>query len=420
MYFFYNVLLFLLLPFFPFFLIYKELKGKKYFLTFKERFFPDCKIEKDKREKILIHGVSVGEIITIEPLVKLILDGKKYRVIISTITSTGYITANKKFSEYGIDVLYFPYDFPFSVKKFLKNIDIQKVVIAETELWPNFLKITKKMGCEIYIVNGRISEKSFGKYKLFKRFFKKVLENIDFIFVKSPEDGERFRTLGYENKRIEVVGNMKFDAAIMEQTENSTLGNIKDKLDGDFTLIFGSVMEGEEKPLIELFHNLFKINKNVSLIFAPRHLERVSLIEKILKNFDISYFKRSSIYTVDERKKVMILDTFGELKYIYSIGDLILIGGSLLPYGGHNPLEPLLWRKPVITGPHMENFMEIFEILKKENGLIVVNSIEELRLKMSQLLKNRNELEEFGRRGYLLLAKNRGVSEKICKRILES
>ncbi len=412
MYFIYNFFLFLFLPLFPFYLIYKELKGKRYLFSFKERFFPSYGISDSDRKKILIHGVSVGEILTLEPLIKRFLEEKTYSLVISTITDTGYNMAKKRFVKYGVEILFFPYDFPFSVKRFLKSVNVEKIIIAETELWPNFLKIAKKMGKKIFIVNGRISEKSFKRYKLFKIFFKKVMENIDFLFVKSDEDAMRFEELGYSGK-IDVVGNLKFDALFYGDIDKKFLSEIEKKLEGDFILIFGSVMEGEEKVLLELFYKLTQKNKNISLIFAPRHLERIKVVKEILNSLNISFFQRSELKNVSEKKKVMILDTFGELKSIYSVGDIVFIGGSLLPYGGHNPLEPMMWKKTVVVGPHMENFKEIFEVLSEGDGIISVKNLEELEEKILKLLEDENNLRSYGERGYMIIEKNRGVVDKI-------
>ncbi len=420
MYLFYNILLFLLLPIFPFILIYKEIRGKRYLNSFFIRMGSGLKEKNDSQKpSILIHGVSVGEIITLEPIVKMISRDDKYQIYISSITETGFLMAQKKYLKYGAKIVFFPFDFPFSVKRFLKEVSPEKIVIAETELWPNFLRIAKKMGIKIFIINGRLSEKSFSKYKFFKHFFKKVLKNVDAVFAKSNEDARKFKEIGCNEKKIFIMGNLKFDIPMDERLNEKLLKEMKSKLTPGKILIYGSVMEGEEEILLKLFKKL-REKERISLIFAPRHIERTGYIEDLIRKMNLSYFKRSDIKKSSTKREIMILDTLGELKQIYSIGDIVVIGGSILPHGGHNPLEPIIWGKPVITGPHMENFREIVEILKEAGGISITEGTTQLEENILKLIRNEEMAREIGKKGFLTLKKNRGWSEKIYKWIVKS
>ena len=339
------------------------------------------------KKPIWIHAASVGEVFCCVPLLKRIKkDFPRSEIVMTTMTRTGHETARTQIPE-ADTVLFFPIDHPLVIRRAIKRIQPGLLLIAETELWPNLLRSCGEKGIPIVLFNGRVSQKSFRGYLFLKSLFKGCLRSISIILMQTEEDRTRIIEIGAPPEKTWVVGNLKFDQTLstatpegMEQTAKSfgLCGNEK-------ILVAGSTHDGEEEILISLFKDLRKIHPDLILLLAPRHLDRLGEVERILKRESIPWKKRTGFAPLESptlhggvkapslltgltinqdlsaRQKnnlpwVILLDTMGELMSLYSLGTLVFIGGSLVPVGGHNPLEPLFFKKCVLFGPYMFNF----------------------------------------------------------------
>ena len=348
------------------------LKVKKFrFGFFKKLGFFEFKDDFKETQNILIHAVSVGEINAVENFINKVLDNRDRnvsKIFISTVTKTGYDLAEKKFKNKVDGIFCFPYDFYFSVKLFLKKLNLKKVIIAETEIWPNFVNIAKKMKIELYIINGRISPNSYCGYKKLGFFFSRILNKYTKILMQTKEDALRIVDIGANRNIVEVMGNLKFD--IIKILNKNEIYNLKSqfKIEDKKMMISGSTHKGEDEIVINVYKKVKQSNSNFKMILAPRHPERYSEVINLLKKENIKFGKRSQNATF-EKNDIILLDTMGELSKLYSICDFAFIGGSFVKTGGHNPLEATLWDKPTISGPFYFNFKDVYNILKNKNSI---------------------------------------------------
>lgn len=421
----YNILLtFFLILYIPYHLL-KSLFGKQPPKQLKERLggFPALA----SRNPVWVHAASVGEVLCCLPLLKRIKqENPGCEVILTTMTSTGKETA-KKFVLEADRVAFLPIDHPFTIGRALRKIHPCLCLIAETELWPNLLRMCGRKKIPILLFNGRISAKSFRGYLLFKSFFKRCLNHISLFLMQTEGDRNRIIEIGAPPDRTWVMGNIKFDQAFPSSVGESVpdwAGSLG--LQGqEGVLIAGSTHPGEEDILVQLFSNLKKIDPSLILILAPRHLDRLEEVEKRLEREPFRWSRRTSLpitssQTLEgETKKpeIILLDTMGELMNLYRLGTLVFIGGSLVPVGGHNPLEPLFFKKCVLFGPYMFNFQEISRHLLAAGGAVLVKDQEELSFQLKRLLSGSRERNEIGEKGYQFLMRHRGATERIFERI---
>ncbi len=319
---------------------------------------------------VMLHGVSVGEVMSLENLVKKIkCDFPDYNLVITTGTVTGQELAHKKYGELADFITYFPLDIYETVDRFLSKINPSVILIAETELWVNFSLCAKERNIPLYIINGRISDKSYPSYLRFKNFFKIVLNCFSGIFCQSELDKQRFINIGSNPNKTEVMKNLKFE--INKKTCDINLAQ-----EGHKVFIAASTHKGEDEIAISAYKKLKEKVKDLKFIIAPRHLTRLEEVQQIIKNYGLNYGLR----TADDNFKsndVIILDTLGELSKIYDIVDVAYIGGSFNNTGGHNPLEAAIYSKPTVSGPSIKNFRDIYSILQRDKASFVVkNKIE--------------------------------------------
>ena len=373
---------------------------------------------------IWVHAASVGEVFCSIPVLKRVKkEFSQAKIVLTTMTSTGNKTAKTHLPE-ADQILFVPIDHPLFVRRAIEKIQPSILLVAETELWPNLLRLCGKKRIPIVLFNGRISPKSFQRYRLFKFFFKECLKCISLFLMQTEEDRTRIIEIGGEPQKTRVVGNLKFDQTSPNFTRESTgkmakaLGlHGKEKI-----LIAGSTHSGEEEILIDLYKELKKTDPYLILILAPRHLERLEEAEKILKKESVSWVRKTSLSPGAGRSDqkppdVILLDTMGELTTIYGLGTLVFVGGSLVPVGGHNPLEPLFHKKCVLFGPHMFNFLEISSRLIEAGGAIQVSGKDELSSQLRRLLLDELAREEVGERGYQFLQKHQGATERMFEEI---
>jgi 3-deoxy-D-manno-octulosonic-acid transferase len=421
----YNIILtFFLILYIPY-LFLQNFFRKRPQKKLKERLggFPDF----SSQNPIWVHAASVGEVLCSKPLLKRMKEEiPSCEVILTTMTSTGNETAKKLIPE-ADHICFFPIDHPFIIRRVLRKISPRLLLIAETELWPNLLRSCGKREIPVVLFNGRLSEKSFRGYLLLKSFFKRCLKHIFLFLMQTEEDGNRIMEIGAPPDRTEVAGNIKFDQASPSLAAETTaeLSRSLGFQGNETVLIAGSTHPNEEEIFIQLFKDLRKTDPHLFLVLAPRHLDRLEEVEKILERESLPWKRRSSLSTElsrhaedrTEKPGVILLDTMGELMMIYSLGTLVFIGGSLVSVGGHNPLEPLFFKKCVLFGPYMFNFLEISRRLVSEGGAILVRNKEELSIQLRRLLADEKARNEAGEKGYRFLKKHRGATERIFEKI---
>lgn len=364
----------------PFYYIVRVIQ-KKYLYGWREKL--GFLKSPDLGEKvIMLHGVSVGEIIALENLTKKTKETfPDYKIVITTGTKTGQDIAHKKYAEIADFITYFPFDIPFAVNSFLNKVRPSVVLIAETELWPNFAYYCKKKNIPLFVINGRISDSTFNAYKRLKFFFKHILSNYTGLFTQSIEDRDKLIAIGANPQTTEFMGNLKFD--IKKLDVSIAIGKGENKL-----IIAGSTHKGEDEIVLEAFKNVKQKVSNAKLLLASRHLERIPDIVELVKSTGLSYGFRSKGDTFAE-KDIILLDTMGELGKMYAICDFAFIGGSFNKTGGHNPLEAAVYNKPVITGPCIHNFKDIYGILTHTNAGKLVKTPQELESHMLKLLTDK-------------------------------
>lgn len=330
---------------------------------------------------IMLHGVSVGEIQSLENLVKKIkFEFPNCKLVITTGTVTGQEQAKKKYSQFADFITYFPLDIYKTVETFLNKIKPSVILIAETELWPNFFNCAKEKNIPLFIINGRISDKSYPSYLKIRNFIKLILNCAQGIYCQSEEDKKRFITLGAVENNTEVMKNLKFEIA-------KKPCDIDLKTDDFKVLIAASTHSGEDELIVNQYKKLKEKIQNLKLIIAPRHLTRLDEVKHVLNGMNYGLRTKGDDFS---KYDIIILDTLGELSKIYNIVDVAYIGGSYNKdkTGGHNPLEAIIYSKPAVSGPYIKNFTDIYSILEHESAAFVVNSEKQLYNTLYQLLSD--------------------------------
>lgn len=403
-----------LLPYF----LYQAIARGKYIGGLKERlgFLPES--ARGRGRTIWVHAVSVGELLAAAPLIERLLErAPDHRLVVSTITKAGQQLARSRMRKLGAETFYFPFDWAFSVRRALNHVRPSLVIILESELWPNFLRECRRRQIATALVNGRISRRSFDGYKRFGWFFSRVMRDLSLLIMQSESDAERAKLLGAPPERIRVCGNMKYDAAA--EPDPAWMGAIAEELDSQFQLsgpaqliVAGSTAPGEEEILIEA---LLEIRRRAGLerarlLLAPRHPERFDEVAALVERFGLRLGRRSKREPQAEAD-VILLDTIGELMAAYSFASVAFVGGSLVPRGGHNPLEPAIHAKPIIVGPHTENFSQIVSDFLRADAMIQVSRAEELAGQLIRLLEDGRAAAQMGARARSLVDMNRGATE---------
>lgn len=364
----------------PFYYIVRVFNGK-FLYGWKEKlgFFKNPNLG-DK--VIMYHGVSVGEVIALENLIKKTKEEfPDYKIVVTTGTKTGQEIAIKKFSNVADFITYFPFDIPYSVHTFLKKVNPTVVLIAETELWPIFSVTCKMKNIKLYCINGRMSDATYKIYRLFRHFFKLVLTKYTKILTQSDIDMKKLISIGAPEDRTSVMKNLKFD--VKKSDEQVDLGQ-----DGYRVIIAGSTHQGEDEIVLDIFKDKIRKYNDIKLLLVPRHTTRIPKITELLNATGLTYGFRSNGDTFKE-KDIIVLDTMGELGKMYSICSFAFIGGSFNKTGGHNPLEATVYGKPTITGPSIHNFRDIYWLLSRSNAGKIVKTPDELSDYIEQLLADR-------------------------------
>lgn len=364
---------------------------------------------------IWIHAVSVGEIISVKGLIAELRKAyPQKKIVISTVTATGNKIARTLIKE-GDFLTYLPLDFSFIVKNVLKKINPSIFIIAETEIWPNLISCLDKQRIPVVIVNGRISDGSYGGYRAIKLFIRPILRKVKQFCVQSEIDALRLENLGVKKENIQVAGNVKFDINL-EAASGINASAYREKLwlaQNDQLLVCGSTHPREEELIFKTYRELLIAFPNLKLLIAPRHPQRSNDIANIATDNGFVSLYISSIAgscPTCINKAVFILDVIGELFNYYSAADIVFMGGSLVKTGGHNIIEPASLKKPVIFGPQMFNFRDITELFLKNKAAIMIEDQEGLGAKIKEILVNASATKEMVERAYALIIANRGAT----------
>lgn len=386
------------------------LKGKAH-KAFMQRFgiLPEY-LKGEKYDAVWIHAVSVGEVLGAKVFVKKLEElypGK--RIIVSTTTKTGQDMANKTFSK-NIKIFYFPVDLSFVVLRVIQFIKPQVFFIMETELWPNTINIMASKKIPVILINGRISDKSFNGYKIISPILKGVFNNISLFLMQTENDKNRIITIGADASKVKVIGNIKYDEDVNpEKIDKKSLGFSQH----DDIFIAGSTHPGEEEIVLECYKKLKKKFKNLRLIIAPRHIERVGEIQMLVQKNSLTMHLMSKEIPDGYGKDVFILDVMGKLGKVYSVGDVIFVGGSLIKKGGHNIIEPARYSRAIIFGQYMNNFRDMSLIFLKTKSAIMVHNETEMEEVLSMLLSSPDKRAEMGRNAKVVVEQNKGACDRL-------
>ena len=371
---------------------------------------------------IWMHAVSVGETNASVPLLRRLKELlPEAQLFLSGVTLTGRATAKDALSGVVDERFFFPFDVPAICSVFLDRIHPDVVVIVETEIWPNFLAECKRRDIPAVIVNGRISARSFRGYSRFRRLFAPVFRTLSAVSTQTRDDADRFIALGVDPSIVTVGGNLKFDVSAKARSASSLSAIMEgEKSTGTRWIVAGSTHEGEEAIILRAFMRARKASSQVKLLLAPRHPERFDLVEAVLRHEDIPVQRRASAPEGHNRidAPVLLLDTMGELPDAYAAAGLAFVGGSLIPIGGHNVLEPALHGVPTVVGPHMNNFKEIADTFLAAGGLIQANGEEELADIFSKFASSHDAFEAVGSTGKELFSRFGGASARNADTIL--
>jgi 3-deoxy-D-manno-octulosonic-acid transferase len=391
------------------YLIVKIILDPRYRMGIKERLGFVSITEKTHR-RFLVHASSVGEVNVAVPFIKELLNHyKDYEVILTVVTPEGYSSAREKL-EATAKVFYFCLDCKYCVERFLNKINPDAAFIIETEIWPNFLRALRARGIKTGIINGRISEKSFKRYKRIKGFIRAVLKNADFFLMQDETYRMRLKALAEKDDNIKVAGNIKFDIDDSFFKIDDELLQIVSRLN---YIAAGSTHDGEEAKLISIFPDIKKGYPDIKLVIAPRHIKRCPAIESLLSEKGVSYIKRTRLKSDTDLSgyDVILVDTIGDLVTFFKSAKIVFIGGSLVNVGGHNIIEPAYFRKPIIFGRFMQNFTDAKDIILNAGGAVLVKNEFELKKKILYLLQNEEELNRMGSNAKLAFNNNKGALE---------
>ena len=404
---------FLCLPLLPLFYV----MGRRFRRGFFQRlgFYPR-EIRESVRgyRPIWIHAVSVGEVLAARQLVaQLKTRFSKRKIVLSTFTSAGKEVARQSV---GADLFVFlPLDHPWVVRRALAVFDPCLLIVLETEIWPNFLRLSYERGIPILLLSGRLSPRSFRYYFFFRRFFGRVVRYFTAMGMQSGDDAGRMTRLGVDSRRISVTGNLKRASASVKgkRAGGRRPHGFPEGRDARQVLVAGSTHRGEEEVLLDAFLLLKSQFPDLVMVLAPRHPQRFAEVERLLRKRRVSYGKRSQMNgRAVEVPDVIFLDTLGELATFYSAADIAFVGGSLVDAGGHNVMEPASFRKPVLFGPYMANFAEIAEEMKRSGGAIEVCGKDELVSEASRLLSEPATAKRAGEFAYRVVQRDRRVLQR--------
>lgn len=397
----------------PLIILHLWLRGKKapaYRKRWHER-LGFVKSHNIKKNAIVFHCASVGEVVAATPLIKkLQLTHPTNPIVITCNTPTGTEQIKRSFLD-TVEHVYLPLDFPGAVNRFIKALQPKMICILETELWPNLIAMSKKKNIPVLLLNARLSEKSLTGYKKVAPLSKSIMQDITQLAAHDETDASRFIELGLDRDKVVTTGSIKFDITINKNTLDQ-VSNIKQKLiDKQPIWIAGSTHPGEDELLLKTHQNLLKSHPDALLILVPRHPEQFDKVATLITDTKLTFERKSSLSN-QSRAQVLLGDTMGELGILYGAAQCAFIGGSLIERGGHNPLEASAYGIPVITGPHIFNFLHVYPELIEAKGCLKVNSSEQILSTLLQIFNDESYRNNIGQQGALFVDKNQGAIKK--------
>jgi 3-deoxy-D-manno-octulosonic-acid transferase len=402
----------------PYF-VYQAVRYKKYVGSLRERLgYLPISFNVDGEESIWIHAVSVGEALTARALAAdLKARYPRLRLFLSTTTIAGQQVARRSLQH--IDaVFYFPFDWAFIVRRTLNLVKPRVFIMMETEIWPNLLRVCRKRGVRTVVINGRISSRSYPRYRLIQPFFRRVLADVDRFCMQSEESARRLIDLGADPSRVSVTGSLKFDS--LELPTSASHGKPRERVLRFFrisphrtVIVAGSTFRGEEAAVLRAFARVKSTLPGALAVLAPRQPERFGEVERLARDAGFVTARRSDLpIDAEPRADVVVLDSIGELAQLYQVATAVFVGGSLVDQGGHNILEPAIFGKPVVFGPNMQNFKEIADTFLANDAAVQVQSDRELEEALLLLVTDPVRRARLGAAARALVEANRGAKDK--------
>ena len=403
---------------------------KKYAAGFRQRLGNLPAFDSERKLVCWLHCVSVGETNAARPLVReLKKNFPEYTLVISTTTLTGQNLAREIFAEDTELIFYFPFDWKFSVRRVLRRINPAVVLLMETEIWFNFVREAGKFGAKVIIVNGRLSEKSASRYALIPKTMQRVLHYFDLVLMQGQKDANRLINLGIRSPKVKVTGNIKFD-----QATNDSESNLTKEFRQRFAvskhaplIVAASTHAPEESLVLDAFKSVYKnaaTEKLPRLLIAPRHPERFAEVAQIIKSIGFEWARRGEEPSPrDKNAKIILLDSIGELRAIYPLAEIVFVGGSLIPHGGQNILEPASARKAIVSGFYTMNFEAIVKELLSQNALIQLPelALKDVSAKLAEtfveLINDSKRCDKLAANAFHVLQTNRGATRKTIEHL---
>lgn len=417
--FFYNILLLVALAVTAPWWLWRVARTEKYREGLRERLGAVPGRLRAGKPAIWVHAVSVGEVLAVSRLVsEMDAAFPDYRLLISTTTRTGQALARERFG--AERVFYCPLDLPWATRAYLGAIRPRLLVLAETEFWPNLLHGCFRRGIPVAVVNARVSDRSWPRYRALRWVWRPLLSRLAAVLAQSPVDAARLRAIGCRAERVAVAGNLKFDVRVAQEGEAARL--IRKLTPGLRVVVAGSTLEGEEAALLEAWPKLRAADPNLVLVLAPRHPERFAAVTALLENSGIPWLRRSAWQQEQFQPRllqpgqVVLLDTIGELASVYSLAAVAFVGGSLAPAGGHNPLEPAQFGVPIVMGPHYANFRAITGDLLERDALRIA-APGELAQVLVHLLRDKDAAQAMGARARQVFAQQAGATGRCVQAV---
>ena len=367
---------------------------------------------------VWLHAVSVGEVLAATGLIEEIERMRpEWTIAISTTTEAGQAVARQRFPEHA--VFYLPLDFAVLVRRYVQRLRPRLLILMESEFWPNLLRECRRAGCEISVVNARISDRSFPRYLRLRRLWRPILGQISLFLAQGEESAGRLRAIGVPGNRIQVTGNLKYD--LRAKPRGPVFGRIEAALPvGAALLVAGSTLEGEEALLLQAWDEIVAANPRSVLLLAPRHTNRFADVAELIR---AEGFRAQRVSTIENGARVpegtvLLLDTIGDLGGVYALAAAAFVGGSLVPAGGHNPLEPARFGIPVLMGPSFMNFREVVSLMQAKQAIRIVQAPADLPAAAVALMGGGAEAKEMGERGEEIFRSQAGAAQRSAEALL--
>ena len=412
--FFYTSLMYLIQPLALLFVFMRSLKAPNYRKRLGERYGFYGKLAKPKPNGIIVHAASVGEVIAATPLVRKIqANYPALPITFTTLTPTGSDRVKAAFGD-SVTHCYLPTELPSAVDRFIDFVQPKLCIVIETELWPNLIQQLSRRQVPFVIANARLSARSARRYGKVRSHLQNMWSQISLIAPQDQTSGKRFLELGYPKEKLKLTGNIKYDLIVTDELLNRVRALREQWQLQRPVWIAASTHEGEEEIILQTHRQLLKKYPNLLLLLVPRHPERFNPVAELIEKEKFQFIRRSTGKSPTEETQVILGDTMGEMMLLYGISDIAFVGGSLVKHGGHNPLEPLAFKIPVISGKHTFNFPEVFRMLVEVQGVLEVNSsADALERAVEALLNSEEARKRLGNAGYEVLVENQGALQRL-------